>query len=439
MLPPRNTLLDCKERGVFSKPNSSARRNLTARLLVGSLLASASVASACTIPVFRYALERWESDRFILIVYHRGQLTGEQEAAVHELERRSSLAGGPLNMRVVRHDLAAPPPQTFPPAQPSTTPPPTAEQPLPWVQVLSSPKSAPQAIHWQGPLSAAGALPGFYDSPARNEIAQRILQGSSAVWLLVAPPDQLQPLGEQLQAKLDRFSQQQTLPAGIGLPGSELYASIPLQIGYSVLAVSHTDPAEQAFLKQLGLSAKEWHSDTAYVIPVFGRCRALEIIPHADIDELLIEEIATFLCGACSCRVKEANPGFDLLVSVNWNERLFPHSLPPGGHPGALPGPHPGTVAPPALASDSLPEVPAYVAIPMGNPAGNSDPQQPPPSDTNPSANKAHTLPHAQGESRGDVASSSGDRRPLTLAAIGGLLAVALLGGFLILMVAHRR
>ena len=37
----------------------------------------------------------------------------------------------------------------------------------------------------------------------------------------------------------------------------------------------------------------------------------------------LIHDLTEFLCGACSCQVKEQNPGFDLLLSTNWAEALF--------------------------------------------------------------------------------------------------------------------
>ena len=95
-----------------------------------------------------------------------------------------------------------------------------------------------------------------------------------------------------------------------------------------MLPVSHSDAKEQTLLNMIGSSTPEWRKDAAYVIPVFGRCRALEVFPFADVNEALIEDVGNFLCAACSCRVKQANPGFDLLASVNWNQRLFGESIP---------------------------------------------------------------------------------------------------------------
>jgi hypothetical protein len=297
--------------------------DLARMTVVGWAILGGSLASACTVPVFRYALERWESDRLLVVVFHAGALTPAQDLAVSELAQRSSLVGGPLNIDVLRYDVAAPPD-----AKLSDVKPPADNQPLPWIRIHGASKGRQTAIRWQGPLAEAIEQPGLFDSPARGEIVRRMLKGDSAVWLLVAPEEQLKDLSQQLQAKLESATPALSLPQGIGLPGSELYSQIPLEIRFSVLPVSHTDAKEQTFLTMVGSAAEEWRTDTAYVIPIFGRCRALEVFPYADANEALIEDVGNFLCAACSCRVKQANPGFDLLATVNWNQRLFGESIP---------------------------------------------------------------------------------------------------------------
>jgi hypothetical protein len=315
-------------------------------VLAGWVVFSVSLVSACTIPVFRFALERWESDRFLVIVYHDGRLTAEQNSAIEELSQRSSLAGGPLNIAVIRYDLTSPSPPKGLDVQP-----PSADGPLPWVEVRSRLDRTRSALRWQGSLADAIDQPGVFDSPARSEIVRRILTGHSSVWLLIAPEEQSRQLSEQLQVTLDEVTHDLALPQGIGLPDSELYASIPLEIRYSVLPISHTDPKEQQFLKWLAAFTSGWRTDTAYVIPVFGRCRALDVIPYGEADVPLIEEVANFLCGACSCRVKQANPGFDLLASVNWDQRLFGEAIPQ-------------RISAEAQLRGALPD---YLAIPAGN------------------------------------------------------------------------
>lgn len=341
--------------------------SLAAATFVAFVALGGSLAWACTIPVFRYALERWESDRFLVIVYHDGQLTEQQESEVKELTQRSSASGGPLNIEVIRCDVkAASPPQVL-----DVQPP--ADRPLPWLEVRSRVAVTRTVVHWQGPLAAAVGQSGLFDSPARREIVRRLLAGDSCVFLLVAPEDQLERRAKEVQALLDSVAADLALPQGIGQPGSELYAPIPLGIRFSVLPVPLADPQEQTFFQLLAASAKDWRADTANLIPVFGRCRALDVFSYAEDDQPLLEDLGNFLCGACSCRVKQANPGFDLLVSVNWNQRLFNGAAPDFG-PSGLPS-----------SSASLRQADAeYVPIPSGNqpaaaaqPVAGSGPESP--------------------------------------------------------------
>jgi hypothetical protein len=293
-------------------------------VLIWMLAASPAIAPACTIPVFRYALEHWESDRFQVIVYHDGPLTPEQSASLDKLDQQSAVHGGPLNIELIRYDVSSPtPPKLLVAERPSP------EQPLPLVEVRirvgGTPAGGAQwARRWLGPLTAATSESGLFDSPARQEIVRRILDGDSAVWLVIAPnAEQGRQASAALQQSLDAAVENIPPPQGIGLPGSELLASVPLEIRFSVLTLTHGDAAETPFLELLSANANHWKTDATYVVPVFGRCRALEVMPYAELDAALTQEIAEFICGACSCQVKQANPGFDLLVAANWEEKLF--------------------------------------------------------------------------------------------------------------------
>jgi hypothetical protein len=206
---------------------------------------------ACTIPVFRYALERWDADRLLLVVYHDGPLAEREEAAVRDLAQRSSQAGGPLNIEVVRYDVGAPP-EALRDLQPP------ADQKLPWVEGRSRAAGPRMVVRWQGSLAEATSDVHVFDSPARAEVIRRILDGDAAVWLVVGPEADAAALAEQLKTHIDGVKRELDLPAGIGQPGSEIYASIPLEIRFSVLTVAHGDVREQHFLQQIAASAKEW-------------------------------------------------------------------------------------------------------------------------------------------------------------------------------------
>ncbi len=55
--------------------------------LVFCLVFSASRVRACSVPVFRYALENWYADPYRVLVFHRGPLSAESQAAVDFLNR----------------------------------------------------------------------------------------------------------------------------------------------------------------------------------------------------------------------------------------------------------------------------------------------------------------------------------------------------------------
>src|SRR5947207_13564620 len=69
------------------------------RLLLLVLSASA-LAPTCDIPVFRYALERWQAAPYDVVVFHRGPLQDEGKAALNALRQTGA------NLEVDRVDLA---------------------------------------------------------------------------------------------------------------------------------------------------------------------------------------------------------------------------------------------------------------------------------------------------------------------------------------------
>ena len=160
--------------------------NLGNRLLRLAALVTAALwtlaAPACNVPVFRYALERWEADPYEVIVFQREPLTAEQQALLERLAKagRDDLA----NLSVSRVNVSAEMPQPLRElwsAQANPT--------LPWMVVKYPRKTEIELPAWAGPLSAetVGAL---LESPVRRDIAQRMLRGDAVVWLLLESGDQ---------------------------------------------------------------------------------------------------------------------------------------------------------------------------------------------------------------------------------------------------------
>lgn len=59
----------------------------------------AARADACTVPVFRYALERWPADDYEAVVFHRGPLDEESRALIAAFEKRAEEASANLVVR----------------------------------------------------------------------------------------------------------------------------------------------------------------------------------------------------------------------------------------------------------------------------------------------------------------------------------------------------
>src|SRR5690349_16263850 len=91
-----------------SRPFLSSRMcNRFCQTVVAALvLLCAACAFACNVPVFRYALERWQNDLYHVVVFHKGALTAEQKTRVDEIGRRSTLEGGTANLEVTTVDVA---------------------------------------------------------------------------------------------------------------------------------------------------------------------------------------------------------------------------------------------------------------------------------------------------------------------------------------------
>lgn len=317
--------------------------------LQASLILLTSISTAtlpCNVPVFRYALERWPSDDYQLVVYHKGQLPEQAdkdlrkiEASVASSKAENSGDSKLCNLSVVRIDVAG---------MPSESPDPRTQELLklwkserfqqslekPFVELRTAPISGRSLVVWSGELSAWDSAV-ILASPVRTQLCQNLMRGDAIVWLMIRSKDDAKNAAARkvLVEKNKDLSQQIELPDGIGLPGSELFSEVPLLLDFTIAEVNRDDAKEQFLLSLFRrFDAQAFDSDEPLFIPVFGRGRALEVIPASRLDAGMIGDLTAFLCGACSCQVKERNPGFDLLLTMPWQEKLFgagPYPPPP--------------------------------------------------------------------------------------------------------------
>ena len=252
------------------------------------LLLAATSAIACSVPVFRYALEHWEADAY----------------------RVTAPAGAKLPENYVVTTGAEPKIE------------------------LRQPKSARNdAVIWSAPFSEANVAV-LVDSPARKQIAERLREGESAVWVFLASGDVAKDAEalKALEERIDYLGGVMNLPKLDDQDIKNGLVSIPgdgLRLAFSVVKVKRDDPAEAAFVAMLLASEEDLRGfNEPMAFPIFGQGRALYALVGKGIRAETIDEAAQFLIGSCSCQVKEQNPGVDIAMAVDWRQMVKDQATP---------------------------------------------------------------------------------------------------------------
>ena len=119
---------------------------------------------ACDVPVFRYALERWPAATYNLTMFTGGSLGADETGAVNRCRELFSAQERAANLRLLVDHTETDQPNRL---------------------VLSLEFTGDQLAHiWSGRLTEANARR-VAQSPAREEIADRLLGGQTAVWVLL--------------------------------------------------------------------------------------------------------------------------------------------------------------------------------------------------------------------------------------------------------------
>ncbi len=292
-----------------------------------ALLTMSAIVNACSVPVFRYALERWQPDLFQALVLYKGELSDGQKKSLEAFDR--SEGKSQANLELVMVDLDdSPPPEllTLLEQQKETS--------LPRILLMPPPFRGEASPLWSGALEDKTALAAFnniVDSPVRRKIVKRLLAGDSAVWLCIESGDKKQddPAFEIVEKHLKKLQKEMKLPEqdpkDLEDPSSQVrFEKLPVHIAFSTIRISRSDPLEKGLISQLMKTEDDLlkESGKPMVFPVFGRGRALWAYIGAGINEDNLAEAAQFLIGPCSCEIKNQNPGSDLLVVADWEGEL---------------------------------------------------------------------------------------------------------------------
>ncbi|WP_397569839.1 hypothetical protein [Schlesneria sp. T3-172] len=290
-----------------------------------------SLAWACNVPVFRYALEHWAPDAYRGVVFHRGPLSTEDQSQLAFLQ--SQFEGRRVNLSIRTVDLddssnldekrlldAA---SRLNPGAPAGTDETSLVVQLPAYLEMDQPI-------WIGNLHAS-TLATLLDSSVRQSLLQKLADGQTAVWVLIDSGDPAQDdvAAATLEQELAELTRTLTLPELTDSPEDIIQDGPPVRVEFSLIRIRRDDPAEQDFIALLQSCEPDLATlNEPMVFPVFGRCRALLPLVGAGIASDTIRSSAAFLAGACSCQVKELNPGFDLLITADWRQLLSWAKLP---------------------------------------------------------------------------------------------------------------
>lgn len=287
-------------------------------VLVFVLILVAAPVQACSIPVFRYALENWAASRYELFLFHRGPLSKDERQRLLEVQAATKGA----NVRLTECDLT----QQLDPTNKAIWDRDGKGLSLPHL-LLRYPDTKPTMPSiWAAPLHAEGATL-LGNSPAQTQLFKALTTGNAGAILLLLSDDQAQDDAARafLNREVPKIALRLVLPKRSD-EGPQIKSDLPLLVAFPVIEVKR-DAANDLLVRQL-LNSEE---DLAQVkspiaFPVFGRGRALCSLHGKDLEKPAeLERALDFLCRACSCQVKELNPGIDLLIHGDWSNIFDEH------------------------------------------------------------------------------------------------------------------
>lgn len=292
------------------------------------LLICIGIINACSVPVFRYAIENWNPDAYRVICFQKESLTTNQKSIIEKISACSVGKGNTCGLSETCS--AAFSVSVVNMSDPASTAPYQAllknnsTLQFPWVAVLFPKVSNIPVSLWTGELSK---LPykELFDSKARQDITKELNEGRSVVWILLESGNKSKDnaaekmLKNGLQMSKDSIKLQE-----ISASDKEklLSSTEEVNLSFSLKRISRNDKNEHFFLQMLMSTERgmKQFENEPIAFPVFGRGRVLYSLAGKGININNIVSANSFLSGPCACTVKEQNDGYDLLLCADWSK-----------------------------------------------------------------------------------------------------------------------
>ena len=274
----------------------------------------------CSIPVFRYALEHWKPEAFVVHVVANSALSNHDKGLVERLEQATKIANIRVNLIDRKGEMSERDEEIVRRC---------GNRESPWILLEASKVTVDGArFAWDGPLSE-DSVNQLLDSPIRHRVCEGLVANDSVAWIFLESGDRTVDDSKyaKLETELRRLERTIELPAIDAADLKDLSTKPDeLKLRFSAHRLSRNDPAESVFVSML-LSTEsdlqeEYDKGVPMAFPVFGRGRVLYALLGEGISTSTIDEASRFLAGACQCTVKAENPGVDLLVSYAWDENI---------------------------------------------------------------------------------------------------------------------
>ncbi len=202
-----------------------------AALLAVGVVLCASFAWACNVPVFRYALDHWKPDKYVLTLSSETSLSEEARLVLEKL--RADIDTHDWNVALKVLDI----PSDSAPASSSNAS--TDELKLQLWYPANIANGRPvldmplDHEHTQQLLS----------SPLRDQLKKRLTDGQSAVWLFVASGDEAadNAARAELQEQIQALQATLELPKLTDDPADAIAGGPPLRVEFSVLELKKDD------------------------------------------------------------------------------------------------------------------------------------------------------------------------------------------------------
>jgi hypothetical protein len=265
---------------------------------------------------------RWTPAPYVVCYFHRAPI-GEEQRRIQEAINAAAKAEKPANVAFVSVNLSED-------KELSSVPPWVREV---WLARKDQTSPAYLVFSPSGGLVYSGKwevadLDAMVESPARKQLCKQLESGSAAVFVLLA--------GKDAQANQEAEKQLKEVVQAINSGEIELYTSPNYDMAQeegqakkprkpehdvSYLKVSRNDPQEQWLVRSLLVVEDDLKGlDEPMVFAAYGRGRVLPPYVGKGITRDNLADCVSFVTGACSCMVKEQNPGVDLPVRFDWEK-----------------------------------------------------------------------------------------------------------------------